>query len=82
MPEDIRAAMATRDLMSAIHALSELPADLVRTEFLDLELCEARLNSLVGKIYDCDTVRELRLRSHGHQKTASGSVAVREVSTA
>jgi len=65
MEKEIAAAMATRDLMSAIVTLSDLPADVVRLEFIDLELAQGRLSALLDKIYDRDTVRRLR-REQSH----------------
>lgn len=80
--KEIKVAMAVRDLMSAIFSLSQLPSDLVKQEYVDIELAHGQLHSLLDKIYDRDTVRELRLRSHGHAQATPGAVVVREVSEA
>ncbi len=80
MNDDITAAMAVRDLMSAIKTLSELPAAIVRLEFLDLEVVEGQLSLLLEKIHDRDTMRGLRQRSHGHTQAVIQSVAMRQVS--
>jgi len=47
---EIYAAMAVRDLMSATLALSELSTDLVRIEADDIELAYTRLGRMLSRI--------------------------------
>lgn len=49
-PEDVKAAMAVRDLMSATLSLCELPSDLAKCEAHDIELAHARLGNLLSRI--------------------------------
>ncbi len=78
--QEIAAAMAIRDLMSAIATLRNMPTETVRQEFLDLERVEEQLHSLMDSIYDRDTVRELRQRAYGNEKAVVHAMAVREIS--
>jgi len=47
---ELDAAMVIRDLMSAMLALSELPADLIRIEANDIELVYIRLGQMLSHI--------------------------------
>jgi len=78
--QEIAVGMAVRDLMSALMRLLEMPADTVRSEFLELEVVEGQLHLLMDKIYDRDTVRELRQRAYGNEKAVLHTVAMREIS--
>ena len=47
---ELKAAMAIRDLMSATISLSELSTDLVRIEVNDIELVYTRLGQMLSRI--------------------------------
>ena len=47
---ELDAAMAARDLMSAAISLSELPTGLVRIEAKDIELAYTRLGQMLSRI--------------------------------
>lgn len=46
----IKAAMHTRDLMSATLSLSEMPAEQLKAEIDDIELAHARLSTIIQRI--------------------------------
>jgi hypothetical protein len=45
--DDLEAALATRDLMSAVQTLGECSQKILRDEIEDIELVQARLKSLI-----------------------------------
>jgi len=45
--DDVAAALATRDLMSAVQTLGECSQRILRDEIEDIELVQARLKSLI-----------------------------------
>ena len=47
---ELKAAMASRDLMSATISLSELPIDLIRIEANDIEIVYTRLGQMLSHI--------------------------------
>lgn len=56
----IRAAMATRDLMSAMQSLSELSTESLDDEHDDIELAYAKL----GRIIQRNALRKTRVRNN------------------